>query len=100
MRIDPWDRGTKLPSGMRRMTEEEMADRLLKALAEQAREDFDHEADVVQAERTAGMVLDVPTRRRLVELLAQRGALVVLAWEAGHEAAVRLTVRGLTAARL
>ena len=95
------------------MTDEEMADRLLKALADQAREDLvqaqrsycarplpaarakmpnpstlshnsflelalGHEASVVQAEPTAGITIELAQRRRIVELLAQRGALVVL----------------------
>ncbi len=82
------------------MTDEEMADRLLKALAEQAREDLGHEASVVQAEQTAGITIELAQRRRVVELLAQRGALVVLEWDAGNDAVVHLTARGLVAAGL
>ena len=82
------------------MTDEEMADRLLKALAEQAREDLGHEASVVQAEQTAGITIEFAQRRRIVEMLAQRGTLVVVEWDRGNDAVVHLTARSLVAAGL
>ena len=83
------------------MRDDEIADRLLKALADQARQDLHHEASVVQAEQAAGLTnARPPRRRRIVELLADRGVLVVIEWYADNDAVVRLTARGFAAARL